>query len=90
MDRIPWNNRLTYAWKIISMAERVADRGFESDQGSLLDVAHRRKPIALAHSTIAAHFHAIRDWFTLEEFRQIAVHHGIIAPEDKDDCEPNP
>jgi hypothetical protein len=46
------------------------------------DVAYRRKPLALAHSAIASHLNILQGVFGLEEFEQIAAHHGLIEEED--------
>ena len=51
------------------------------------EVAYCRKPLALAHSNIAAHLNDIRMDFAPEEFKRIAVHHGLL--DDKNDkCDP--
>jgi len=45
---------------------------------AMSDVAMKRKPLAFAHSGIASFLHIIEALFSLEEFKEIAVHHGLI------------
>ena len=54
---------------------------------AMTDVAMKRKPLALAHSGIASFLHTINAMLSLEEFKEIAVHHGLIKSMNVD-CDP--
>jgi hypothetical protein len=59
----------------IAIAEMASELEVSDIQ---LDVACRRKPLAIAHSTIGAHLNTLQTHFSREDFTTIVSHHGLF------------